>query len=142
MPAQFLVTIPPGAPIPNVGFVRPSEIFTAPKGYVPSYTMKPVNDEAVAALRKVQASMRARAKDLRASIGELDEPSDKKAAKAAAKLFDDNAASISLTPIVIPKEEPQIEQGLTMEQLAAQSAGGQEPHGGEQPSSGRTADRG
>ena len=52
MASKFLVTAAPGAPVPGVGDAGPTEIFTAPPGYVPSITMKAVNQEAVADLAK------------------------------------------------------------------------------------------
>lgn len=54
MAAKYMVTVPPGAPIPNVGFIRPGETFVAPgANYIPSRTFRPLNREAVDALGKV-----------------------------------------------------------------------------------------
>ena len=50
---RFRVTVPPGAPIPGVGFVHPGGTFEAPKGYVPSKTFEPLDEEAVEALAKL-----------------------------------------------------------------------------------------
>jgi hypothetical protein len=55
---RFLVTQPPGAPIPGVGFVKPGEIFHAPDPkefpeWTPSRTYKPCDEEAQALLKRV-----------------------------------------------------------------------------------------
>ena len=54
MAAKYLVTMPPGAPVPGVGFVKPGDTFTAPSvDYIPSKTFRPVNEEAQAVLEKL-----------------------------------------------------------------------------------------
>lgn len=53
MAAKYLVMIPPGAYVPEVGFIPVGSIFTGPDGYVPSKTFRPVNDEAAATLKKL-----------------------------------------------------------------------------------------
>lgn len=61
MPAKYLVTLPPGAPVPEVGFVKIGEIFTAPEGYVPSLSFRPVTEQA----RKIlEATFDKRAREL------------------------------------------------------------------------------
>jgi hypothetical protein len=52
MAAQYFVTAEPGAPVPGQGLIRPGEVFTAPGGFVPSVTLRPVNEEAAAELEK------------------------------------------------------------------------------------------
>ncbi len=44
--AKYLVTVSPGAPVADVGFVKAGQIFTAPEGYVPSLTFRPCDEEA------------------------------------------------------------------------------------------------
>ena len=53
MAAKYLVMVPPGAYVPEVGFIPVGAVFTGADGYVPSKTFRPVNDDAVAALKKL-----------------------------------------------------------------------------------------
>jgi hypothetical protein len=56
--ACYLVTIPPGVPVPGVGFVKPGEAFWAESGYKPSRTFVPLNDVAHAAMSALRFKVR------------------------------------------------------------------------------------
>jgi hypothetical protein len=43
---KYLVTLSPGAPVPDVGFVKAGQMFNAPESYVPSLTFRPCDPEA------------------------------------------------------------------------------------------------
>lgn len=119
MAAKFLVTAAPGAPIAGVGFVRPGEIFTAPSDYVPSFTMKPVNTEAVDALKKVQKSLLERAKTLRdAAKDPVVDNDERKISRQHAAALEANAKSIDLQLFEKPSDDPKIEQGIPLSKLA------------------------
>jgi hypothetical protein len=132
-----MVTVPPGAPVAGVGFVRPGEVFVAPADdYVPSRTFRAVNGEAKSALEKLYG-------ELKTSIDERGKdakPEDKAALKAqAAKLEAD--AKRHLTVVEIAQEEPKVEQGLTLTELAKlDNKDEPKPHG-PAPSSKRAADK-
>jgi hypothetical protein len=141
MAAKYQVTVPPGAPVAGVGFVRHTEIFTAPKGYVPSYTMLPVNDEAVKELEKVKKALLAGAAELRKGVEGADvEPSEKKSARQYAAALEANAKGIVLEPIEVPSEAPKIEQGVPLSRLAERDAEPKAP-GAHDAKGGRAADR-
>ncbi len=120
---KYMVTMPPGAPIPGIGFVRPGEFFTAPsEKSIPSRTFRPVNQEAVAPLAKIhervvaeaEERVKAAEKSLRPElVGEMKALLEK--AKAAQKA----AATI----VEIPHEEAKVEPGLSLKQLAEQNSG-------------------
>lgn len=129
MAAKFLVTVPPGAPIPGVGFVRPGEIFTAPKGYVPSRTFKPLNAEAVEALKKVQASMLERAKGLRVDKDKTEE--ELRIDRKNAARLEADAKEIDLKVYEVPVEEPAIQQGVPLSELAKKDGAGRASAGAE-----------
>jgi hypothetical protein len=51
---RYLVRIPPGAPVPDVGFVKNGNWFDAPsEDYVPSKTFLPCNEAAKEVLEKL-----------------------------------------------------------------------------------------
>lgn len=51
---RYLVRMPPGAPVPGIGFVRNGNWFDAPsEDYVPSKTFLPCNEAAKAVLEKL-----------------------------------------------------------------------------------------
>ncbi len=122
MAPKFLVTAPPGAPIPSVGFVRPGEIFTAPDDYVPSYTMKPVNAEALAELGKVKAKLLARVKELRKNAEDRAvDDAERKSSRQHAAILEANAASIATALVEITTEQPKIEPGIPLSELATKT---------------------
>lgn len=58
--AHYLVTQPPGAPIPGVGFVKNGDAFYAPsEDFVPSKTFRAMNEPAQRALRKLRDTLKA-----------------------------------------------------------------------------------
>ncbi len=54
---QYLVTVPPGAYIHGLGFVKPGSSFTAPEGYQPSRTFRAMNQAAALELLKLRAEL-------------------------------------------------------------------------------------
>lgn len=116
MAAQYIVTADPGSFVPGVGFVRVTEKYTAPPGHIPSRTALPVNAEAAAELKKLQAVLQADAKKVLEDAKEGDEV-EKKAARTRAKTLEALAKSIRTDPVVIEQKAPVKEQGITLEQL-------------------------
>jgi len=58
--AHYLVTVPPGAPIPGLGFVKVGDSFFAPsEDYVPSRTFRAMNEPARQALVKLRDQIKA-----------------------------------------------------------------------------------
>ncbi len=113
MPAKYLVTLPPGAPTP-VGFVNIGQIFTAPEGYVPSLTFRPVNEEALEILEK---AFEDRAKQFKERLELLDTAADKRALKNQMKELE--AQREKNLRIFTPEEKlPAIEPGVTLKELA------------------------
>lgn len=55
MTAKYFVTVEPGVPVPGVGFVQPGCSFDAPQGFVPSTTLRAMNEEAALELDRVFA---------------------------------------------------------------------------------------
>jgi hypothetical protein len=121
--AKYFVTSEPGTYIAGVGFVKPGELYVAPPKHVPSRTVLPANEEAVAELKKLKAALEARAGEVIKDAAEFGEESDKKSAALRAKNFRDQAKAIVLEvsrPVV---EEPAIQPGLTLEELQGAKAG-------------------
>lgn len=143
MAAEYLVTAPPGTFVEGVGFVKTADAFTAPEGYVPSRTMKPLNAEAVEALAKVKEALAARAVALREQAKAEPDQVDRKSQIQLAKMLEKQVEQIVLTPIVIPVEKPAIRKGLSMSELAHMNQGGERPAGDgkSQGKGGRAADR-
>lgn len=56
--ARYLVTQPPGTPVPGIGFVAQGEWFTAPEGFIPSRTFLPINAAAAETLERVHGVRR------------------------------------------------------------------------------------
>lgn len=108
MSAKYLVTAPPGVAVPGIGFVRVNSAFVAPAGFKPSKTFKALNAEASAELAKLRDELLARAKAFRATSKDED-PEAYKAAMAAAKRLDAEAAAIELPVFELPKEEAKVE---------------------------------
>ncbi len=128
---KYMVTLPPGAPIAGVGFVRPGEIFTAPAvDYVPSRTFRAVNEEAKAVLLKLHGEVVAQAES---RLAGAEEKEDKR--QAVIELARVKAARQAAAVLVdIPKVEPKVEKGLSLKDLG-------EVNGGAKPDAGKPADR-
>jgi hypothetical protein len=137
MAAKYMVTVPPGAPIAGVGFVKPGEIFTAPSDdYVPSRSFRAVNEEGRVRLEKlygeIGTTLEKREKDAK--------PEDKAAIRVQLeKLAQD--AKRHLAVVELAQEEPKVERGLTLAELAQlDNKDEPKPHG-PAPSSKRAADK-
>jgi hypothetical protein len=114
MAAKYMVTIPPGAPVAGVGFVKPGEIFSAPTDdYVPSRSFRAVNEEGRAKLEKLYSeigtALEKRQKDAK--------PEDKAALHVQLEKLDQDAKR-HLTVVELAQEEPKVERGLTLAELA------------------------
>jgi hypothetical protein len=114
MAAKYMVTVPPGAPIAGVGFVRPGEIFSAPADdYVPSRSFRAVNEEGrvrlVSLYSEIGAVLEKREKDAK--------PEDKAALRVQLEKLDQDAKR-HLTVVELAQEEPKVERGLTLAELA------------------------
>jgi hypothetical protein len=88
-----MVTMPPGAPVPGIGFVQPGQVFTAPDGFRLSRTFRPVNREAQDALKK------------------------------AYPFEMDGKTPSEFPLVDMPAPAPVVEEGLTLKQLDEQSRG-------------------
>ena len=112
MAAKYLVVEGPGAPVPGVGFVVPNSAFTAPAGYIPSRTFKPMNEEASQELAKVKAAMLKRAEEFATrkapEFDEIDVRSGIQYARELRRL----ANGIDLGVFVPEKEEPKVETNV------------------------------
>lgn len=112
MAAKYLVVEGPGTPVPGVGFVVPNSAFTAPAGYVPSRTFKPMNEEASQELAKVKAAMLKRADEFGSrkapEFDEVDQRSGIQYARELRRL----ANAIDLGVFVPEKEEPKVETNV------------------------------
>lgn len=109
MSAKYLVTLPPGVPVPGIGFVRVNDAFNAPAGFIPSRTFKPLNAEASAELEKLKASLIGEAKKSRAW------PTNHKlfaAHQERAENLEAQAAAMDITVFELPKEEAKIERDV------------------------------
>jgi len=120
-PPQFLVTMPPGAPVAGVGFVDVGKIFTAPPGYIPSLTFYAVNPAAVESLAQ---AFKARAALLEKRLGRA-----QSRAKRGGSADDVEALLTQLEELEVEAAkrsrivgaeaaQPVVRPGLTMEQLA------------------------
>jgi hypothetical protein len=50
--ARYKVTVAPGAPIPNVGFVEAGHTFEQPPSYIPpTFTFEPMDEEALSVMQ-------------------------------------------------------------------------------------------
>lgn len=115
-PAKYMVTMPPGAPIEGVGFVRPGEIFTAPsETFLPSRTFRPVNEEALEVLELVFEATAAKLKERLA-----DATGERKSVIRAEMEALVKEGKEALQLVQIPRAEPKVEPGLTMAELGAQ----------------------
>jgi hypothetical protein len=127
---QYQVMIPPGAPVPGVGFVRHGEQFTAPPDFVPSMTFIPINDEAVVELKKVKQNLLDRAADLKKKLGDTSLTNDEKAsARQLLSSLEDNAQAVRLTIPTAAPEAPAIRPGIPLSELGKGQDGGDGPPG-------------
>jgi hypothetical protein len=137
MAAKYMVTVPPGAPVAGVGFVKPGEIFSAPTDdFVPSRSFRAVNEEAKVKLEKLYSEigtvLEKREKDAK--------PEDKAAIHVQLEKLDQDAKR-HLTVVELVEEEPKVEKGLTLAQLAKlDNKDEPKPHG-PAPSGKRAADK-
>jgi hypothetical protein len=112
MGAKYLVTVPPGCPVPNVGFVKVGEVFTALPGFVPSRTLRPVNEEARVELEKVFAAYRT---VLEARIAEASSADRHQLRSALERLEHDRQTHLAV--VEIKREVPAVEPGLSLAEL-------------------------
>lgn len=118
-PAKYLVTIPPGAPIKDVGFVKPGEVFTAPSpDFVPSRTFRPVNEEAQAALTKVFDDQKAR---LEKEIAKARKDETKDALRGVLETLEVERER-GLVIFGVPSDAPKIEKALSLKELGELTA--------------------
>lgn len=121
MPAKYLVTLPPGAPVPEVGFVKIGEIFTAPEGYVPSLSFRPVNEEARKILEATFDKRKQELEKRRDRAGKLNRVEDHET--LTTQLEDLGAQRAKNLKIFTPEDKaPAIEPGVTMKELADMEA--------------------
>jgi hypothetical protein len=120
MSAKYLVTMPPGAEVPGLGFVREGKVFSAPsEDYVPSRTFLPVNKEAVAPLAKVFEQLK-KHHEKRLEVAKKADSRDggARADQVRGELEKLEVARVRATQAIeIPKEEPKVERGLTLDEL-------------------------
>lgn len=120
-PPQYLVTLPPGAPVPGVGFVEVGRIFTGPPGYVPSLTFYGANESGVAEIVK---AYKARAELLEKRLARAQARSKRggSADDVEALLTQIEELEVELAKrtkaVASPTEPPKVREGFTMEQLA------------------------
>jgi hypothetical protein len=109
MSAKYLVTVAPGVPVAGIGFVRVNDAFTAPAGFIPSRTFKPLNAEASAELEKLKATLLNEAKKSKAW------PQNHKlfaAHQERAESLEAQAASIDAGIFELPVEEKKVERDV------------------------------
>ena len=68
MAARYLVTAAPGVPVPGLGLVKRGEDFTAPPGFQPGISLRPLNTEAVEQLAPAFAQAEAELKRRMADV--------------------------------------------------------------------------
>lgn len=119
---KFMVMLPPGAPIPEIGFVKAGQIFVAPgKDYVPSLSFRPVNAEAKIVLEKAFDAEIAR-------LSELLKDAEKEQLKLEARQYRRRIEELKRDRqkqgaiIEIAVEQPKVEDGLTLREVAAAEA--------------------
>ncbi len=117
MSAKYLVTQPPGAPIPGVGFVNIGQIFTAPEGYVPSLTFRPANEEGLEVLKKCFAERKRELEKRRDRAKELKRIEDHEALLGHLDQLEDQRAK-NLQVFTAEEKGPAIEEGATLKELA------------------------
>jgi hypothetical protein len=118
-PARYLVTMPPGAPVPGVGFVKAGDIFTAPSAdYVPSRTFRPLNQEAQQAIEDVFDELGAVMKERL-----QDAPGEKKGQirREFEALAKEREKVLKL--VELPKAESKVEKGIPLSQLSQLESG-------------------
>lgn len=117
MPAQYLVTQPPGAPVPQVGFVNIGQIFTAPEGYTPSLTFRPANEEGREVLKKLFAERKTELERRRDRAKELRRIEDQEALiqQLEALEVQRKGAMSVFRPV---ETEPAVRDGATLKELA------------------------
>jgi len=119
-PAKYLVVIPPGAPVPQVGFVEHGKMFTAPDDYVPSLSFFPANEEAKEILAKVYADRKAQLEERVARAQRRGEKGADDAETIKVQLLELAAEGLKRQKVVGPAAAaPKIEQGLSMSELNA-----------------------
>jgi hypothetical protein len=118
--AKYLVTMPPGAEVIGLGFIREGRVFSAPsEDYVPSRTFLPVNKEALAPLAKVYDGIKKHVEKRLESAKKADaRDGGARADQVYAELDKLEAARVRASQLIeIPKEEPKVEPGLTLSEL-------------------------
>jgi hypothetical protein len=112
---KYLVTAPPGVPVPGVGFLQPGAVFTAPSDdYVPSRTFRPCNEEAKVVLEKLFDARKTALE--KALADEIDDKLKVSYRHALRDLAIERSKSLVIVEIAAPV--PVVEEGLTLKQLA------------------------
>lgn len=118
---KYMVTLPPGAPIATIGFVRAGQVFTAPdEAYVPSLSFVPVNAEAKGALEKAYDAEKKRIEALVVEAKEEDRKPEVRALQKRLKELDAEREKRT-TVLELAPEQPKVEEGLTLKQLGEMS---------------------